>query len=247
MRALEPQVVNTNAVWRAPDSDAAVAAASRYLELVHEWNARMDLTAARDADELVDLFLADAWLLAGFMQPNDAQLVRVEAKTQVSADAEQKTPASASAQPKTQVSADAEQTTLCDVGSGAGAPGLPLKLFAPHLHVTLVEPLTKRVAFLRTVLGTLNLTNIAVRRCRSSELTAHSTHIAVSRATLNPAEWLAEGGRIAREHTWVLLAKDPAPEHDAFEVDLEAHYTWPLTGTTRCALRYRPKLTLGAK
>jgi len=44
---------------------------------------------------------------------------------------------------------------VVDIGSGAGAPALALALARPDLQVTLVEPLHKRVAFLRTAIGTL--------------------------------------------------------------------------------------------
>ena len=56
---------------------------------------------------------------------------------------------------------------VVDVGTGAGAPGLALALLRPDLRVTLVEPLGKRAAFLRTVLGA-----VGPRRRRSSSAPA---------------------------------------------------------------------------
>ena len=50
-----------------------------------------------------------------------------------------------------------KQNSLCDMGSGAGFPGLVLKIFYPHLSVTLVDSLEKRVKFLNTVIKELNL------------------------------------------------------------------------------------------
>lgn len=52
--------------------------------------------------------------------------------------------------------------TLCDVGSGAGFPGLVLKIALPDVHVTLVEPTLKRVNFLKEVISDLGLTDIQV-------------------------------------------------------------------------------------
>lgn len=52
--------------------------------------------------------------------------------------------------------------TLLDVGSGAGFPGLALKLARPELDVTLVEPRQKRVSFLRQVIRTLGVEGIRV-------------------------------------------------------------------------------------
>ncbi len=54
-----------------------------------------------------------------------------------------------------------KNASLLDVGSGAGFPGLPLKILAPELRVTLLEPNEKKTAFLRHVIGTLDLKNVS--------------------------------------------------------------------------------------
>jgi 16S rRNA (guanine527-N7)-methyltransferase len=61
--------------------------------------------------------------------------------------------------------------TLCDVGSGAGFPGLVLKIVIPELRITLVEPTLKRVNFLNLVISELNLKNIAVLNKRMEDCT----------------------------------------------------------------------------
>ena len=55
---------------------------------------------------------------------------------------------------------------LADVGSGAGFPGLPLKIAFPVLQVTLLEPSLKKCAFLREVQSTLGLPNVEIVRSR---------------------------------------------------------------------------------
>ena len=92
------------------DDDASARIAA-WFDLIATWNAKVDLTAARSADELADLMLADALVVARH-EPRERAVV--------------------------------------DVGSGAGGPGLALYLARPDLRVTLVEPLQKRVAFLRS-------------------------------------------------------------------------------------------------
>lgn len=49
---------------------------------------------------------------------------------------------------------------LCDIGTGAGFPGIVLKIVFPHLNITLVDALNKRIEFLKLVIKKLNLKNI---------------------------------------------------------------------------------------
>jgi 16S rRNA (guanine527-N7)-methyltransferase len=174
-----------------------------WLDLLVTWNAKLDLTAARSTEELVDLMVADALVLAGNLGS----------------------------------SAD-----VVDVGSGAGAPGLPLALLRPDLKVTLVEPLVKRVSFLRTVLAAVDRLDVRLERGHGESLVerGESFDVAVSRATLPPAEWLPLAERLARDEAWVLLAREEPPAATArFDLDRTVDYTWPLTGAQRRAAKYR--------
>jgi 16S rRNA (guanine527-N7)-methyltransferase len=187
--------------------EAAAARVAAWLDLVVAWNAKVDLTAARTPQELVDLMLADALVLARHEPPG---------------------------------------RIVVDVGSGAGGPGLALHLARPDLELTLVEPLQKRVAFLRTVSGHLRKGSgpgsLRVLRTRGEELvhSGSSFETAVARATLAPAEWLALGARLVGDQgaVWVLLAREPPPALEGWRPRIDEHYVWPLTGAERRALRY---------
>jgi 16S rRNA (guanine527-N7)-methyltransferase len=177
-------------------------AVARWLELLCEWNQRIDLTAARSADELVDLMLADA--------------------RQVSASL----PAGA---------------RVLDVGTGAGAPGLALALMRPDLVVTLCEPLTKRASFLRTVIGSVDRTDVTLVTKRGEELAGLGEWDEVmARATLPPEEWLALGARLVKPGggVWVLLATGEPPHRDGATITLDERYAWPATKASRRAVRY---------
>ena len=63
--------------------------------------------------------------------------------------------------------------SLIDVGTGAGFPGIPLKIVCPKLKVTLVDSLNKRVNFLNEVIGCLNLEDIFTVHSRAEDL-AHN-------------------------------------------------------------------------
>lgn len=59
--------------------------------------------------------------------------------------------------------------TLIDVGTGAGFPGLPLKILVPSLEVTLLDSLNKRVDWLTEVCGSLGLTGVRAVHARAEE------------------------------------------------------------------------------
>ena len=61
-------------------------------------------------------------------------------------------------------------SSILDIGSGAGFPGLPLKISFPSLFVTLMEPNLKKVSFLHHIIGTLKLENVRVEPSRIEDL-----------------------------------------------------------------------------
>ena len=62
-----------------------------------------------------------------------------------------------------------EETSLCDIGTGAGFPGLVIKIIFPNLKVTLLDSLNKRVEFLKVVIADLKLDDIEVIHARAEE------------------------------------------------------------------------------
>lgn len=62
-----------------------------------------------------------------------------------------------------------EYSTLCDIGTGAGFPGMVIKIFYPNLNITLVDSLNKRIKFLNEVSKELSLTNITIVHSRIEE------------------------------------------------------------------------------
>ncbi len=59
--------------------------------------------------------------------------------------------------------------TLCDIGTGAGFPGLVLKICYPHLKVTLLDSLNKRLLFLKEVIDVLKLKDVTLVHERAEE------------------------------------------------------------------------------
>ena len=118
-----------------------------------------------------------------------------------------------------------ERGRLADVGSGAGFPGLPLKLIRPELNLILIEPNIKKSAFLSEVVRALELTDVTVLRNTLADSPIKSASLAfITSRALDPSKglrlWanrsLAPGGRLI---LWT--AKDAAQE-----ISTDAHWNW---------------------
>ena len=94
--------------------------------------------------------------------------------------------------------------SLIDVGSGAGFPGVPIKLWAPQLHLTLIESNQKKVAFLRQLARTITLTDINVFPSRAEAYSGPPADVVTLRAVERfssalptAARLVAPGGQLA--------------------------------------------------
>ncbi|APS00718.1 16S rRNA (guanine(527)-N(7))-methyltransferase RsmG [Pajaroellobacter abortibovis] len=137
--------------------------------------------------------------------------------------------------------------TVVDVGTGGGSPGLALGILRPDLHVTLVEPLSKRVAFLRTTLHRIGRDNFHLEPVQGERLLADSPRfeVAMSRATLPPIEWLQLGVQLIKKEggVWLFLAKESPPSWNAAILEELVPYQWPFRKEyKRSAARYRRQL-----
>jgi 16S rRNA (guanine527-N7)-methyltransferase len=127
---------------------------SIYIDLLQRWNARVNLTAIRQEEEIVTRHFGESLFMARHLFPTSV----ARAPSPANADAVQTTPV--------------HPPRVLDIGSGAGFPAVPLKLWAPDIHLTLIESNHKKAAFLREVARALTLTNINVIADRLETLAA---------------------------------------------------------------------------
>lgn len=146
------------------DAPALFRCISIYIDMLARWNARVNLTAIRDPEQIVTRHFGESLFAASRIFPHHVGTGCADGQTERS---------SAALSPS---------MALADVGSGAGFPGLPIKLWVPKLLVTLVESNHKKAAFLREVVRALILTNINIQIARAEMLPPSSFDVVTLRA-----------------------------------------------------------------
>ena len=118
-------------------SDLQLRTIGSYLDLLMKWNARMNLTAVRDAEGIISRHFGESLFAARnlFADP-------------------------------------ATSESVIDIGSGAGFPGIPLKIWAQAVELTLIESNQRKATFLREVVRTLSLPEVTVVADRAENLSA---------------------------------------------------------------------------
>lgn len=119
----------------APLAQSQLKQISTYINILLRWNARINLTAVRRPEEIVTRHFGESLFAARYLFPDPVG-------------------PNASASPS--------PCRVTDLGSGAGFPGLPIKIWAPFIHLTLIESNQKKATFLREVVRTLTLTDVDV-------------------------------------------------------------------------------------
>ena len=118
------------------------------------------------------------------------------------------------------VMADAvpEGASVCDIGTGAGLPGVVLAIARPDLTVTLVEPLLRRTTFLEEVVGELGLAHVRVVRGRADDLHDEETFDVVTSRAVAPLERLLTWSMPLVSATGALVAMKGRSIDDEIEV-----------------------------
>jgi 16S rRNA (guanine527-N7)-methyltransferase len=110
-------------------------------------------------------------------------------------------------------------TTVLDVGSGAGLPGIPLALARPGSSVTLLEANAKKSTFLKQVAIELELRNVEVTQARVESWAApHAYDVVISRAFASVAEFAVSSGRHVAEGGVLAAMKGAYPRNELEEL-----------------------------
>lgn len=108
----------------------------------------------------------------------------------------------------------AGEIKVADIGSGAGFPGIPIKIIRPEIEMYLIEPSGKKSAFLRYIIRQLRLQNIEVIEKRIEEIKVNQelsspVDIAVTRALFNVKEFIRKVSHIVKKGGILILNKGP--------------------------------------
>jgi 16S rRNA (guanine527-N7)-methyltransferase len=155
-----------------PLSQSQLDQISTYIDLLLRWNARMNLTAIRNEEDIVTRHFGESLFLARHVFRDDS----VESDSTRSRFGVPSHLASS------------EPFRVADIGSGAGFPAIPLKIWAPEIELTLIESNHKKATFLREVARTLALHGVEVRTERAEALSADAAFPRTRLVTLRAVE-----------------------------------------------------------
>lgn len=160
---------------------------SMYIDILVHWNARLNLTAIRDPEEIVTRHFGESFFAARHIFSSARRVPTASQNVGVADDQRPTTNA-----------------RLADLGSGAGFPGIPIKLWTPDITLTLIEANQKKATFLREVVRTLKLENVDIQNVRAETIGSSRFDVITLRAVERLGEvlpiagsLLANGGKLA--------------------------------------------------
>ncbi|MEN9485148.1 MAG: rRNA ((527)-N(7))-methyltransferase RsmG, partial [Pseudomonadota bacterium] len=188
-----------------PLDDAQADRLLGYLDLLARWNKVYNLTALRDPAQMLTHHLLDSLAV---IAPMRRHLVEVGSR----------------------VRGNDGGSTVLDVGSGGGLPGVVIAATQPNITVTCVDTVQKKVTFVRQVAAELRLPNLQARHTRVEAITDTQWPLITARAFASLPDivtltrpLLAPGG------VWMAMkGQHPAEEITALPADIEVFHIEPL-------------------
>jgi 16S rRNA (guanine527-N7)-methyltransferase len=132
---------------------------STYIDLLLRWNARINLTSVRNPEKIVTRHFGESLFAARVLFLATDRVVAGDRVARALLPATDFPPPAGMP----------GNSHLIDLGSGAGFPGLPIKIWDPSIRLTLIESNHKKVAFLREAVRSLALTDVNVFAGRAQD------------------------------------------------------------------------------
>ena len=147
-----------------------------------------------------------------------------------------------------------EQASLCDMGTGAGLPGIVLKIVFPKLKVTLVDSLNKRIEFLKIVIGKLQLEGIEAIHGRIEEYGINNRErfdVVTARAVAATNVLLEFAAPLVNVGKYFIAMKGNISETEkydtalvalGFSLEKEERFILPIENSHRTLLKFKKKI-----
>jgi 16S rRNA (guanine527-N7)-methyltransferase len=178
-------------------SDAQQAQLLAYMDLIGKWTKVYNLTAVRDANEMLTHHLLDSLAVVAPLRRELAKLV-VPVAEQGAGLVHEVQPA---------------QFSLLDVGAGAGLPGIVIAITCPEISVTCVDTVAKKAAFIQQVAATLKLPNLKGLHARVESLT-QPYDVVCSRAFASLVDFTAWSKSALAAHGVWMAMKGKHPDQE---------------------------------
>ena len=145
-----------------------------------------------------------------------------------------------------------QEPEMLDVGSGAGLPGLVIALMIPEARVTCVDPVEKKMTFIRQVAGIFNLVNIKTQHERVENIKTGPFDIVTSRAFASLEDFADLAGYQVKNDGVLVAMKGKKPQEEIevlekntlWKVELIETLTVPQLDAHRCLVWMRKKGTV---
>jgi 16S rRNA (guanine527-N7)-methyltransferase len=137
--------------------------------------------------------------------------------------------------------------SMADMGSGAGFPGIPVKIAFPDVRLTLIDSLTKRIRFLESVTDALSLDDVTIinDRTEHAALSLQETFDVVTARAFAPLRMLIEMG-LPMVRTGGILIAMKGPDVEA-EISEAKHALEVLSAHVRAVIRHDLPLSMGQR
>ena len=134
--------------------------------------------------------------------------------------------------------------SVADIGSGAGFPGIPVKIMRPDLTVVLIEPSRKKALFLEHMQRTLCIEGVLVVNKRIEDVEGLLVDAAVTRALFSVREFIDKAERLLHDKGVLVLSKGPKIEEELRDLTIPAmerrDLILPFENSTRHLVIIRP-------
>jgi 16S rRNA (guanine527-N7)-methyltransferase len=175
-----------------------------YMDLIGKWTKVYNLTAVRDANEMLTHHLLDSLAVIAPLRRELAKLSLPGASFGV---------ALAGGEGKGVAMQSQTKFSLLDVGSGAGLPGVVIAITCPEVSVTCVDTVAKKAAFIQQVAATLKLPNLKGLHARVENLTL-SYDVVCSRAFAPLVDFTAWSRSAVASHGVWMAMKGKHPDQE---------------------------------